>query len=683
MIEPRPVDQHEARSEAQLNAEFDAEFDAPPAAPEQPSSLPSFLLQRADGLYVVLPELESRESLREFVSAVHESGKRFDELDYGCMHHLLYVGGPEETARLAERLTQAGKQPMLRLARDIVPFPAERRRFYGSVKVLDGGRTAEYVFAPATVNRVVEEPVYGERRADGTLPVIDVVRKTVAERVELQFEEFIAAMWNIHVRFGIDAAAVRAALAGDTSGSIVIARRLSPVEGRDAQVEELTSLRRDDTPKSLADGRIDLHQFENRFPQVAQGTRLIRKIPCVPGKPGWDIAGSPLLPKTPVDIDIACRAGTGTRVECTEEGEFIVTEAGGFLHTNPKTNTFSITDKIINHQGVSLRTTGNLVLSGDEYEEHGEVQELARVEGKHMTFMADVFGDIVSRGGRVAFKRNLATGSVSSPRGEITVAGSASRATIAAVDGDITLDYAENCLIVGKRVRIRQAVLCDIVAEELTIDTAEGSALAARKVAVGATKAWHDTEAMISLQVPDLFAFTEQLDELKRNLAQYQQALEEKRAEVEAIATQQEVKTYSLLAAKLRSGELAMNRQQEANWQKLLGRVTPLLQQLKLRNEELAELRRAVDNLNSRIDNISQRSREMSTNVGCRIGTIGGETVIRTLKAAPDAPPLHALQHRELRASLRESTPNSGVIYSGSQGDFQWMFSGRGSALTN
>jgi hypothetical protein len=41
---------------------------------------------------VVLPELESRTSFRDFVSAIFESGKRFVDLDYACLHHLLYVG---------------------------------------------------------------------------------------------------------------------------------------------------------------------------------------------------------------------------------------------------------------------------------------------------------------------------------------------------------------------------------------------------------------------------------------------------------------------------------------------------------------------------------------------------------------------------------------------------------------
>lgn len=674
MIDARSVDKHDRRSDT-VPATHAA------ISEKAQDTLPPFLLQRADGIFVDLPELASRDDFREFVSSVFDSGKRFAGLDYACLHHLLYVGGKEETDRLAQRLQQSGKPPMLRLASDIVPFPHDRRKFYRSVKMIEAGRMAEYAFEPATVNRVVEEPVFGGSDFDGAAPVVDHFKKTVAERVTLDFDEFVAAMWNIHVRFGIDAALVREALDSGRSESLVVARRLDAVEGRDASVEELTSLHRDDTPKLLADGRIDLHQFENRFPQVAKGTRLIRKIPCVPGKRGWEISGNAIVPKTPTDIDIARRVGAGTRVECTEEGEFIIADAGGFLHINPANNAFSITDKIVNHQGVSLRTTGNLILSGDEYEEHGEVQELARVEGKNMTFMANVFGDIVSHGGRVTFKMNLSSGSVTSPHGEIFVEGSASRATIEAVDGDIALDYAEGCLVIGRRVRIRHAVLCDIVADELSIDIAEGSALAARTAHVGTTKTWHDTETMISMQVPDLCAFSEQLEELRRKLTQYRQAVEAKVVEVEAIANHQEVRNYSILAAKLRAGEICMNQQQEANWQKLLGRVTPLLQQLKLRNDELNALRGATENLSDRIASITHRSRELSANIVCHVLEIEGETIIRTLKSHLEAPPLKSLQHRELRACLRESNADGAVLFNGRDGDFAWTFSAGGHAL--
>lgn len=80
---------------------------------------------------------------------------------------------------------------------------------------------------------------------------------------------------------------------------------------------------------------------------------------------------------------------------------------------------------------------------------------------------------------------------------------------------------------------------------------------------------------------------------------------------------------------------------------------------------------------------MSRRSREVSANIRCIVGTIGGETVIRTRKATIDAPPLHTLQHRELRASLRESTTDNVVLFSGRDGNFDWTFTGKGSGVTN
>lgn len=77
-------------------------------------------------------------------------------------------------------------------------------------------------------------------------------------------------------------------------------------------------------------------------------------------------------------------------------------------------------------------------------------------------------------------------------------------------------------------------------------------------------------------------AVTEQLDELKRRVVQYQQAIEMKQREVEALASQQ-----------------------EANWQKQLSRVTPILQQLKIRNDELGPLHGAIQNLIARIEGLS------------------------------------------------------------------------------
>ena len=401
----------------------------------------------------------------------------------------------------------------------------------------------EYLFEPVMLESAIEEPVYGEPGPDGSAPIIDSVIKTVSTPATLDVDEFIAAMWAKDIRYGLDVATVRKALADQKGERVIIARMMAPAPGQDANVAELTSrLHRDDTPKMLADGRIDLHQHQNHFPQVPKDTRLIRKVSRVSGKSGRDIHGHELDAVIPKDIDITCLAGLGTRVERAADGEFVVADMSGFLQIDKASGAVSITDKIINRDGVSLRTTGNLILTADEYEEHGEVEELTQIEGKHMSFMANVFGNIVSHAGRIAFMKNLTAGTIKNPGGTISVAGQTSRATLEAIDGEITLHHAEGCLIIGRKVSIGTAIHCDILAEELNVEISEGSALAAQRIQVGSATARRDVETTISMLVPDLSAFAKLLDDLKRKQADCDQAAEVKTSEIEVITSQQDVK---------------------------------------------------------------------------------------------------------------------------------------------
>jgi hypothetical protein len=58
-----------------------------------------------------------------------------------------------------------------------------------------------------------------------------------------------------------------------------------------------------------------------------------------------------------------------------------------------------------------VRTTGDLLLTGEVYEQHGEIQEKRVVQCRSITAYADVFGRIVSSGGVVCLKHNLVGGS--------------------------------------------------------------------------------------------------------------------------------------------------------------------------------------------------------------------------------------------------------------------------------
>lgn len=635
-------------------------------------ALPRYVVRRADGLYVVLQAFDSASHFSSFLDRIFAAGMRFANLDYDALSNLLYQWGIQDVYKLARDLEAAGKPALLRLASDIVPFPPQRQKYYRNVKLIEGGDAAQYLFEPILAEPAPAESadVEGEALHGASQP------ETSAETVQLDIDEFIAAMWCKNVRFGIDIATVKEGLHGTSQESLVIARMKAPTEGLNATVEEMVnSLHRSNAPKLLADGRVDLHQFQNRFPQMEKNTKLVRKVPRVAGKPGWSLAGKEISPNPPQDFDIATLAGPGTRVDRSPVGEFIVADIAGFLQIDAASHSFSIADKIVNREGVNQRTTGNLVLTGDEYEEHGIVEEHASVEGKHMTFMADVFGDLVSRSGRVVLKTNLVGGSINNPGGTITVEGNASRASLEAKGGVIVLQYAESCRIVGARVQVEKAVHCDILAQELTIGSAEGCALAAPKIQVGSSTDRHDVETLIAILVPDMSAFIRQLDELKRLQADCDTIIKRKRAELETLSSQQEIKTYQLLSAKLRANELTMTPEQQNNWQKLLSRVTPILKRLKSLSDDMREASGINEQLTQQIDTAERETASAARDIACNVAEINGETTIRTLIVRPNQPALETLPARELHARLRESGTDSVVLFSDSSGEFDWKWS--------
>lgn len=638
--------------------------------------LPGFIQRFADGLYVALPALESPARFLEFIERVFSSDLRFAELDYTCMQRLLYDCDSDQLARQVQNFQKAGRQPLLRLAADIVEFPQERQQHYHDVNVSGNGEAAEYFFEPVYIEVAPPAPADGQPVApDGSQ------EKMVAERVALSLDEFIAVVWRKGVRFGIDVAAVGKGLAGSRSETLEFARKREPKEGRDASVEEMgNTMHRDNTPKLLPDGRVDLFQFQNRFPQVEKHTRLFRKIPLQLGQSGWNIRGNELPAELPRDLNIADLSGIGTRVERNLEGEFVVADINGFLQIDKATQSVSISEKIVNHDGVSLRTTGNLTLSGDEYEEHGEVEEHTQVEGKNMTFLANVFGNIISHGGKVLFRKKIATGTVKNPGGTIAVEGSASNATLLAPEGEVTVSQAEGCLIVGKKVTIGIAINCDIYADDLEVETAEACAIGGKRLQIGSSGARNDVETMISLPIADLTEFARQRDEYAKKTAECEQKVQAKTDEIAAITAQPDVKNYSMVSAKLRAGQFTMTIEQDASWQKLQDRVAPLLRQLKVLNTELHEARYALETWKAKAEEIARKCDSMSEDIRCAVKTVVGDTIIRSLKIRPDAPLLQTLPPRELRTRLRDPASDSAMLFNGSEGEFEWVFAGSGGA---
>ncbi|TXF99863.1 flagellar assembly protein A [Massilia arenae] len=596
------------------------------------------IARRDDGVYAD-PEVLGT-TLAAAVDGILRSSHYLAGLDYPVLVKALYGHGPDLPRDAAGRV-------VVRIAADIVPFTPQRQALYRSVKIADG--QAEYYF----------EPVF-ERDEEGN------------ERpTRLDADEFVADMWVKGIRFGAEVEAIRSHIASGAAGRYVVARRLEPLPGVDAGVEEVANeLHRSDAPRQLANGKLDLMSFQNRFPQVAAGTRLLRKVPRTSGSPGFDLNGIPIAPEVAKDLDLATYAADGTAVDLAPEGEFLVARQDGFLSVDPKSCRIAITDKIVSRDGVSAKTTGNLHLAGD-YEEFGEVQEQRIIEAESITVHGDVYGHLVSRGGAILLRRNLVGGSARNLDGGVRVLGVASQATIQAPKGEIRLERAENCVISGARIRIETAINCEIIGDEVEVAHAEGSAIAGRRVAIGRAAPWKQGEMLVWLLRPDCARVDAAMAQVRERMDQFVQLAAQRRSAMEALTGQPEMRKYLLIAPRLRKGELVLTPEQEPQFRRLAASVAPALKELGRLSQEAKSLDAERQGGMELLKRFEAQRFERVGSAGVAIGMLAGEVQVLALPYEPDFGCVWDMTARDVKLRLRD-TKGREVLYAGYEGAWSW-----------
>ncbi len=600
------------------------------------------IVKRPDGVYADPGVLST--TLAAAISGVFSNNSYFSGIDYPVLIKALYNYGPNLARSLSGDV-------LIRFADDILPFDPMRRQLYKAVKLGDG--TAEYYFEPV----VMTDP------ADPDGPGVPA---------RLTLDEFVADMWGKGIRFGIDVAALRAALESSKAERVIVARRLAALPGIDAHIIEVSSdLHRSDAPRQLANGKLDLMAFQNRFPQIKKGVKLLKKVPRKDGEVGFELSGIVIQPPIPKDVDLTSMAGPGTVIESGADGEFLVSLQAGFLNADSKSSKLSVDDKIISRDGVSSRTTGNLQLTGD-YEEFGEVQEKRVIEGESVTIHADVFGNIVSRGGTILLNNNLVGGSAHNARGDIRVKGVASGSVLQTQLGEVVLNRAESCIISGTRVTIEHAANCEIMADEVVIRQAEGCAVAARKVTIESAGPRKQSEMQIFAMEPDSSRIDEAIEAMTLKADGFAALVVQRKADMDAMTGEPEVRKYVMLASKIRKNELTLTAEQLPQFQKMAAAVGPALKAIA---KVSLEVKAAETEQQAALALVGQLVQQRSDCAGAsevNVQELSGDTQLRSMKFNPDGSVLYDLPSKEIKARLRANSDRGDIILSESAGAIAW-----------
>ena len=631
------------------------------------AALPNYLHRRQGAVVVDLSLFPVGGGFDTFLDQLFSSGSRFRGLDYRVMSGLLYD--------YDAILDAHGIGTKVKLAEEVVDFHPKRKALYRNVKIDSAYAHAEYFFEPLEIETVVEVPVYGPEGVDGVRPIVGSERKLEIRPTKLDMDEFIADMWMKGVRFGIDVEKLADVIAYGEMGRMVIASQLDPTEGSDAEIEEASEvLRRDNSPKILPNGKADLRKFQNRFPQIAKGAHLLKKKPRVLGKPGFKVNGAIMEPEIPDDLDISPLAGSGTKIEKEDGIEYIVAIRDGFLSLDTETNHISITEKIENKGGISVKTTGDLLLTGNEFIEHGEVQEGRVVKGKSMTFLSSVYGDVVSDGGLILLESNLSNGSARSEGGNVISNGRAFNSVIEAWDGKVKAKYAESCLIQGKSVEIERAVNCEIIGEIVRIDSAEGCAIAGVVVKIKSSGECRGKQNMISMVVPSLSILDAQIEQVDRAVADCEKIIKQKEQAAAEVQADAEFAKYLTLATNVKQGVIKLTLAHQENWKKMMSRFARPTGVLEKLNTEIQEQLKRIKTLRQGQENMLKAREKSGSGVRCEIAQVAGDTRVRTLVANAGISEFRRLKAVERKTRLREPGGALERVFSGDEGDLDWTY---------
>ena len=608
-------------------------------------------------------KMPSDQSFEIFMNRLFSQGARSVGLDYAIFQTLLYH--PE--------VVRAQKSE-IRLATEIVMFAPERKALYKEVRLMNHDARAEYMFAPAFLEVSSQEPIYGKPDENGNAPITGYQTITTIEPTQLDIDEFIAAMWTKGVRFGIQVEEVQSAIDANTAGRVVVACEQLPVPGKDAETKEvLEGLRRDNSPLVQA-GKADFRRFTNRFPHVNKGERMLKKIPKQLGEPGFLVTGVLVEPGKPQDIDFDAMAGPGTITELSNEGMFIVAAIDGFISIDRKTKQISVTEKIENKDGISVKTTGDLSLAVDEFIEHGEVQESRIVEGKHMKFTSAVYGSLLSQAGRIEIDNNLIGGSATSSAGSITIRRRTSNASVEAVGGSIDIHYAENSTIIGDAVTIEHAINCAVVANKLHVGLTQGCTLAAKFIDIDKSDASRGIPTVVSVLVPDFADDIRQIASLKTGIEEIEIQAKAILAELKTLESEPELSKFLSIKERLRTGMVTVSPALAQNFRIMQSKHAASLKVMgNLMKEKLA----LVESIHAKRQEILQLEEKQTTQaegLGCTIHEIVGETTVQQFRANLGVANFRGTSLNDLANLLRTGASHLIHIFSGDSGSIEWNY---------
>ncbi len=610
------------------------------------------------GVFMRIVTGPDHDRLLQDVDTLFREGFLFSEVDYPMLMAVLF------TTEYFEH------RPLLsaRVAKSLARFDPERQSLYREVMIEEDGSVAEYFFESIQTPQVLNQPIYSP---DGGKKnqLLGYHEVTCLAPVQLEFDEFVAALWLKGVRFGLLEETIRKHLREQSTVRTEVARALNPTESFDAQVVEVCEkMHQDRSPFILANGRTDMRRAKNHFPHVSQGEVLLQKLPPVSGHFGYSVTGQPLAPRAPQDLDLALLCGSGTHITKNSKGEFLVAAMDGFITIDPHTETICLSASLENRTGVNIRSTGDLQIHVKEFKEHGEVQEGRVIEGQNMSFMASVYGTVIGRGGDLTLGSNISGGHALSKGGNIQIKGKAFNSLIEAREGNVVLHYAEDCTIIGESVTIEHAINCDVLSTRVNIILAEGCMVMGKHLDLATLGSTKFMDSVVFIVLPDTDEIDQQLKQEQSQWNDLQMLLSQKLQQIVRDNPDPLLQKYIRMQEALFKGTLTLSENDKKAVDVLTKKFASLLSPLALLQEKSQQSLQRLQNLEA--ERLACNSLEH-----CHIQTIRDHIKVELLHSNRGLGHFfQSMKRREIKTTLKNLALRGNPLFQADRGSYTWNY---------
>ncbi len=150
--------------------------------------------------------------------------------------------------------------------------------------------------------------------------------------------------------------------------------------------------------------------------------------------------------------------------------------------------------------------------------------------------------------------------------------------------------------------------------------------------------------------------------------------MERRRQEMDTLTNLPDVRSYLMLATRIRKKELTLTPEQEPQFQKMAIAVGPALKAISKISLNLKQMETAKESALSLVAEVLAQKSATAAGASVSITQVAGDVVVATMKFHPDGRSTYDLPAKDIKARVRNSGNAGDRIFAGSRGSVAWNF---------